>query len=474
MKLRDHLLLSFATIFILVVLGIWLAMIAYNGHLRTGIESLLLALAASLVLLTAIWLAFALARLISQPLENLATATRAIAAGRFDVRVGYSLLAEANTLAANFNEMAETLEAYSSTSIDRLLAEQRRSEVVLTSIDDGLIIFDDSARIERINPTAARQLGISVEEGLGHTIDELLRTDGFDHRVRECIERQQGALENEFNLGDVSPRAGRELTCVLSPFQEPTRPGLVMVLRDVTAKRRFARLRMEFVLHASHELRTPVAGLRMGLALLAEQVRFDADSREADLVATVLQESERLGRLVDDLLDLSRLDQTGSALNLEVCDVDELLESARQRFVFQAREAQIEIDCRVTQDSTQLHADPSLLSRVLDNLLANALRHTPAGGLIHLGAQPHTTAIELSVTDNGSGIALNEIGRVFEPFSQFGEHAGGAGLGLTLCREIVERHGGRIEVDSTPGQGARFSVYLPWPSERLAPTCRHS
>lgn len=467
-KLRDRLLLSFGGVFGLAAVAEWLLTASFSDE-HTQADPLLLALAACVTLVATTCLAIGLARAISGPLEALVAAVRAIAAGRFDVRVDYSGLTEADALAANFNDMAETLEAYNSTSIDRLLAEQRRNEAVLTSIDDGLIILDDEARIERINPIAARQLGLSEVNSIGCTLDELLGTSRFDRRVLDCIQRQQGALEDEFELRGEPSQSGRELTCVLSPFHEPTRPGLVMVLRDVTAERRFARMQNDFVMHASHELRSPVAGLSMSLSLLDERLSFDADSREDDLFATALHETGRLKRLVDDLLDLSRLEQSGAALQAEPLDAVDLLQAACERFAHQAAEAQITLSNESEPQAAPLHGDKALLSRLLDNLLSNALRYTPAGGRVRLSTRSQSGQMVLEVADNGCGIGPVEIRRIFEPFSQFGARPGGAGLGLTLCREIAERHGGHIDVVSAPGQGARFHVCLPWPKPRDTP-----
>ena len=234
-----------------------------------------------------------------------------------------------------------------------------------------------------------------------------------------------------------------------------------MVLRDVTEQRAFERVRSEFVLRASHELRTPVTGMHMAFGLLQERVHFAADSREADLLNTVNEEMQRLMQLINDLLNFSRYQNGLQKLSLAPCALDDLLEHARQRFAEQADEQNIALLIEIQEPLPRLNADKAQLERVLDNLLDNALRHTPQDGLIRLQARRHGERVIVSIEDNGEGIAYGQQGRIFEPFVQVGRKKGGAGLGLALCKEIVQLHGGRMGVYSRPGQGTQFYMALP-------------
>ena len=237
--------------------------------------------------------------------------------------------------------------------------------------------------------------------------------------------------------------------------------GAVMVLHDVTEQRAFERVRSEFVLRASHELRTPVTGMHMAFGLFRERAKFPAESREADLLDTVNEEMQRLMQLINDLLNFSRYQNGLQKLTLGPCDVNDLLEHARARFAEPANAQNIELLVEAQADLPRLYADQPQLERVLDNLLANALRHTAEGGQIRLQARRHGERVIVSVEDNGEGIAYGQQGRIFEPFVQVGRKKGGAGLGLALCKEIVQLHGGRMGVYSRPGQGTQFYMALP-------------
>lgn len=463
MQLRQRLLGSYALLFTLAVISSSLLRSAIgkfdNANIMAGIALLLGGWA---VLLIGVWSALRLAKTISLPFERAGSAARSVAAGRFDVRLSRSWFAEANALAVGFNDMAAALEAYNSTNIARLLAEQRRNEAILQSIDDGMVIFDEKARIERINVIAERQLSVTGENCAGKTLDEILSTEGFESRIRAAIARQQPSPEPESDL--VLDRDGqqRELSYTLVPLSDHNRPGLLMVLRDVTDERRFNRLRTEFLLRASHELRTPVTGMRMAMELLAERIVMPKGSREADLIDSVRTESIRMATLVEDLLDFSKLDQASAQLRIEELSIEQLLQEAQSRFTPLAADQDIVlvIDCVAALPALQ--GDAAAFSRVLDNLIGNAIRYTPKAGQITLQADRYSGGIEIAVADTGPGVTAAQATRIFEPFVQFGHRPGGAGLGLTLCREIVERHGGTIGVQPNPGGGSRFVVRMPW------------
>ena len=333
MKILHRLLLTYAALLVIAFIAGALLALAWDRFERAPWYQIgLLGIAGSAVAAFGLRFAIAQAQAMSQPLQRIAQAAKTIAEGEFDVKVEASRLVEANIMAANFNAMAAALKTYKSTSIDRLLAEQRRNDVVLGSIDDGLIIVDESARIERLNPIAARQLGTTVELAIGLTLDELLGGERFNQRIVDDIASQSLSQDDEPDLVIGEGVMQRRLAIALTPFTDETRPGLVLLLRDVTEEREQEKLKMDFVLRASHELRTPVSGLRMAMDLLAERAVFAPDTREADLFETVHTETKRLGDLVTDLLDVSRLSHADTPLKLEAVQLPKLAEEAHARF----------------------------------------------------------------------------------------------------------------------------------------------
>jgi len=324
------------------------------------------------------------------------------------------------------------------------------------------VIFSDAGSIERINPVAERQLGIGPDSAVGRAFDEI-GPERVARQVRELLEHGEvgGTAQLEMQIDRGGDK--RVLAYSLHRFVESQsgRAGVVMVMRDVTMQREFDRMRSEFVMRASHELRTPIASIRMGLGLLGEKLKFPEGSRDAELYETVQQEVTRMVHLLTDLLDLSRLRVGEHAMERAPTDVGALVGAAEQRFAPAARSGEIELRAEIDPGLPRLELSRSSFDRVLDNLINNALRHTQPGGWIVLRAVREERHVAIAVSDSGEGIASNQLALVFQPFVQIGAKRGGAGLGLAICKEIVSQHGGEISVVSQPRQGTTFTIRLP-------------
>ena len=402
----------------------------------------------------------AIARRFGEPIEALAKAADNIGQGNFDVTLPISSAVEMNQLTRRFGIMAQALREHQATNVDELLAGQQRLQAVLDSIDDGLLMIDRQGHLEHLNPVAQRQLGWESDR-LGQGLGAALERPELDEQLHLVL--RGGTLERApEDLSIEVDGESRLLTYSLTPVSHTQGHilGAVMVLHDVTEQRAFERVRSEFVLRASHELRTPVTGMHMAFGLFRERAHFAPDSREADLLDTVNEEMQRLMQLINDLLNFSRYQNGLQKLSLAPCSIEALLEQAQARFATSAQEKEISLLVEVQGPLPRLQADQPQLDRVLDNLLDNALRHTGSGGRIRLQARRHGDRVIISVEDNGEGIAYGQQGRIFEPFVQVGRKKGGAGLGLALCKEIVQLHGGRMGVYSRPGQGTQFYMAL--------------
>jgi len=413
------------------------------------------------VLLIGFITAHGFARRFGEPIERLSAAADQIGRGDFNIALPSSPIAELSSLSRRFGLMAQALHEFKQTNVEALVNGQQRLQALLDSIDDGLLIIDREGRLEHANPVAQRQLAWE-EEHLGARVGEALDAPELDQATRQVLDDKPLAAPPQ-DLVIEADGERRLLAWRMSPVShhDGSISGAVMVLHDVTDQRTFERVRNEFVLRASHELRTPVTGMQMAFSLLRERLRYPADSRESDLFDTVHEEMQRLVRLINDLLNFSRYQSGQQKLELEQCDVPELLEAARQRFEVNAAEQDVQLTLEVQAPLPSMLLDRQQIDRVLDNLLSNALRHTPKGGEVRLLARHHGERIILSVEDNGEGIPYSQQARIFEPFVQIGRRRGGAGLGLALCKEIAQLHGGRIGVHSRIGHGTIFYVALP-------------
>ncbi len=423
--------------------------------------ALALGLLAGFTVLIGVLVSLRLAKRLSGPMERLAAAAQQLAGRDFDVRIPRSGLFETDHVAARFESMAEALRGFHALDLDRIVAERHRLDRVIAAIDDGLVIFDDAGRVERMNPVAELQLGFSAEQADGKRLSEITTLPDLEAEIDTLVASPTTELVGDSDLTVERDGEARTLSYSLLPFADAARPGLILVLRDVTEQRQFERMRTEFVLRAAHELRTPITSLRMALGLLEGKLPVAAGSREAELLKTMDDEVLRLVQLISDLLDLSRLYARSHPLKPEPCDPEELLRRCMHRFVPMVEDAGLRMGLTLDGPLGRASLDVSAIERVLDNLVANAVRHTPGGGLIELRARRDGERLFLAVRDNGEGIARRDRARVFEPFVQVGKRAGGSGLGLAMCRELVQQHGGDLRLASHPGHGSTFTVVLP-------------
>ncbi len=421
----------------------------------------LLGLTGIAVLLIGFVTAHSFARRFGDPIEQLSSVADQIGRGDFNITLPSSPIAEISSLIRRFGLMSQALHQFKQTNVEALVNGQQRLQALLDSIDDGLLIIDRQGRLEHANPVAQRQLAWESEH-LGSTLSQALGYPELDEAARQVLDDKplSGPPEDLVIEADGERRL---LSWRMSPVNhhDGRISGAVMVLHDVTDQRTFERVRNEFVLRASHELRTPVTGMQMAFSLLRERTHYAENSREADLFITVHEEMQRLVTLINDLLNFSRYQSGQQKLEREPCDAAELLEDARQRFQPAAEQNHISIKLELQSPLPSLLLDRQQMERVLDNLLSNALRHTPDGGEIRLLARHHGERVILSVEDNGEGIPYSQQARIFEPFVQIGRRRGGAGLGLALCKEIAQLHGGRIGVHSRIGHGTIFYIALP-------------
>ena len=422
-----------------------------------GFAILLIAAAA-----LSIWMGWTLSR----PLTELAERLRGISQRKSHVRLGPQTLAELDEVAREFNSMAERLENYDRMNVERIVYEKSKTEAIIESLEDGVVLIDSDGIVSHINEVAALILGIEPSEALGSSFDDLSSNHPHYIRVRDAI-RTLNKSDTELQRTEVQLHIrGRDHSYILKPVtlrQEGRALGTLLILQDVTYLRDQDRARTNLVATLSHELRTPLTSL----ALLAELLRREEESlspKQREILRAVLEETSRMKQLSDNLLNLARGQIPLIAVQRVALDLAKIVNDVTQRFGIQAQEKHIRIDTRIDQ-LPEMQGDPVKLSWVISNLIGNALRYTPEGGTIAVAARSAGENLaRLEVSDTGPGIAPEIRDHVFERFAQYGANgysAGSAGLGLAIVKDIVEAHGGRIFVESNNGHGSRFIVQLP-------------
>jgi NtrC-family two-component system sensor histidine kinase KinB len=416
---------------------------------------------ALLAMLLGLFATLRLVRSITGPADQLTALVQSMGQGDFEIAFHDGSIDEFNALGRHFEAVGKALRLFRATNLERIVVEQRRTEAVLDSIGDGLVIFSEDGIIERINAVAERQLGIESGQAGGKRFEDIGDVQ-TGLRVKEVLATGEFAVAGEPEILIERDGETRILGYWLNRFVETEsgRPGVVMVMRDITTQREFDKMRSDFVLRASHELRTPITSIRMGLGMLAEKIQFPPGSRDEELYQTVQQELARMVALLADLLDLSRLRVGEQKLERAPTLIDDVLTQTRQRFALAATEAGIALNLDVEAGLPRLSLCRNAFDRVLDNLISNALRHTPEGGSIMLSAHRAAQRVAIAVADTGPGIPYAQQALIFQPFVQIGTKVGGAGLGLAICKEIVHQHGGEIRVSSLPRRGTTFTILL--------------
>jgi len=402
---------------------------------------------------------------LTQPIRQMMDATNALAEGNYEVRVPTSGSDELARLAEGFNTLANKLGIYHRMNIETMVAEKRKSDAVLRSIEDGVIVVDAEFRATNINPQAGRILGGGRDTNTGRHFLEIVKNEQLFELMKQTADSSQPPqIEEGRNIlsigeGESAKHYMFSITPVISKAGGML--GVVLLLRDVTRLKELDRMKSEFVMTASHELKTPLQSLGMSIDLLKESATDKLDEKQNQLLNAAGEELARLKSLISDLLDLSKIEAGKVDMELAPIPPAVLIEKAAGVFRAQAEDKRIELITDLPEEVPEVHADANKITWVLTNLIANALRY--AERRITVSARLIGRWIHLSVSDDGSGIPTEYQSRIFEKFVQVksDKSVGGTGLGLAICKEIVRAHKGTIWVDSKPGEGSTFTFTLP-------------
>jgi two-component system sensor histidine kinase VicK len=402
-----------------------------------------------------------LSHTITSPIKEITKQVTHIAAGSFNHQLKVRGQDEIGQLSHAFNGMTDRLrEALS-------LNEEERDKLasILSNMSDGVIATDNEGRVIVINQRAKQMLQLE-EQAEGKKLAQIL---GVSQEI--ALPRKLG--ETNTNVIEISFPSGEDLTVrvTFTPIQrrEEGITGTIVVLQDVTEQEQLEQARREFVANVSHELRTPLTTIKSYLEAL-EDGAMEEPQLAQRFVGVTRNETERMIRLVTDLLHLSRLDSKEAMLAKEWTSVSDMLEEVADRFAFQLLQRNTEITIVVEQEMPRILMDRDKIDQVLDNLVSNAIKYTGDEGRIELGAkQNDQNELEIYVKDNGIGIPQKDLSRIFERFYRVDKarsrNMGGTGLGLSIAQEIIRAHGGDILLESEYNLGTRVTFTIPYLKE---------
>jgi PAS domain S-box-containing protein len=403
--------------------------------------------AATFALLLALGLAFVAGRSIARPLVELSSAARAIAAGA-QPRFPRSNIPEVDALAQSLRQMHRDL----ADRFTELQQQRAASSAIVDAMSDGIVASDSRGRVVLVNTAAREMLGYEEHQQLPQ-LQTLFRKKVAREAVAEVLAGRV-VQDREVEMD------GRILAINARPAGDA---GTVLILRDLTEVRHLESVRRDFVANVSHELKTPLTSIS-GYAETLASGDVDAATTERFL-RTILTNAQRMQVLVDDLLDLSRVESGRWTPQIGQVDLDPAVSEAWGQFSDRAEAKGVDLRRHLASDATPLRADPEAIRHILGNLFDNALRYVDRGGHIVVSSRRVEGGIELAVTDDGSGIPAEHLPRVFERFYRVdpsrSREEGGTGLGLSIVKHMVEAHGGRVSAESVLRKGTTIRVWFP-------------
>jgi len=450
-------------------LRLGLPMTALDQELATLKRNLTLAFGSAFLI--AVALSIWLARSLTKPLSDMATAAQQLAGGNLAVHVETSARDEVGLLAHTLNHMTEELRS----KIEELSEDRSQLLAMLTSMVEGVMVLDSKGRILQVNPAWERMFGVTRAEARGRHSSEVFAHPKLDALVSAVLAARAG------QEGEIVLTNGRCLNIEASVAggEQDNEACAVLVFHDITELRRLEHIRKDFVANVSHELRTPLTSIKGYVEALLDGGKDDPET-SVRFLDIILKQSDRLNLILEDLLQLSKIESGQVQFKQEPLHIGSVIDRTIAMIKPLADKKQHQLRAQVHGDLPLINGDQERLVQVLANLLDNAIKYTPEGGQITVSARRiHAPAqrmvdglrdgVELTVTDTGIGIPEKDRPRVFERFYRVDKarsrELGGTGLGLAIVKHIVEGHGGQIRVEGNVPNGSRFVVRLPAESE---------
>ncbi len=398
------------------------------------------------------------------PAERLAQTVHSIGRGALDLKIDIETNDEVGELSREFNKMTERLRKYEELNIGEILSEKKKSETIVESIADAIIVCDSEARIQLINGQAELLLGVAESDLIGKKASECIR----DERLSAVLQNPNSSslLGMPYLQFEVSGRRVYLRPRVSEiPSKSGRRNGVVLILQDVTQFKELDKLKSDFMGAVSHEFRTPLTSINMSVDIMRQQLLGPLTKAQEELLLSSKQDCDRLTKLVRELLQLSKLESGKIEMREDVVDIRKVIESTLQPLQLPFREKEVNLKFSVGSTIPNFVGDEQQFSWIISNLVTNALRYTNPGGSVEVTAAAEGEDVLIRVKDTGRGIASEHLEKIFDKFVQVKQSAdstpGSVGLGLAIAKEIVEMYGGKIWVQSEVDKGTTFSFRLP-------------
>jgi two-component system, OmpR family, sensor histidine kinase NblS len=407
---------------------------------------------------------------ITKPIKELVVGVQEIATGNFKQRIDLPLGGELGELIFSFNNMAERLESYEEQNIEELTAEKAKLETLVSTIADGAVLIDSNMHVVLVNPTARRIFGWEgidvVGENVVNHLPPNLQAD-ISNSLHEVVAGNQESAEFRVQLSQPTKRIVRILLTTVLNLQRESIKGIAITVQDITREVELNEAKSQFISNISHELRTPLFNIKTYIETLHDYGEDLAVEERKEFLTTVNNETDRLTRLVNDVLDLSKL-ESGRSYNLDSLDLSQAIEQTLRTYQLNARDKGIELIQDVAPNLPLVSGNYDLLLQVFGNLIGNALKFTTDGGQVAFRAykvapKPNFPSqgnhVRIEISDTGIGIAVEDQEAIFDRFFRVENRVHtleGTGLGLSIVRNIIDKHNSKVNLVSEEGVGTTF------------------
>ncbi len=395
------------------------------------------------VALMAVLAALGIAHVISQPLRAISRGVARVAQGDFSYRVDYDRPDELGELADGFNQMSRQLDE----NFKQITTVKEELESIISSVSEGMMLLDMEGRIKLYNSPLHALTGLKIQDIKNRYHWEVLRNSELNQILKAPHDKRQTcelAIDQRHYLLSMAP---------CGPMRR------IVLLHDISQLKEMEQIKKDLVVNVSHELKTPLTAIKGFVETLIDEQEFNAD-----YLAIIQRHTERLINIVNDLMDLSELEKSGTQLDIEATDIRELIKHLLDSLERKASEKGLKLSLNAPDSLPTLQADPFRLEQLFTNLIDNAIKYTDRGG-VSINITSSTDRITVAVSDSGSGIPARHLDRLFERFyvvdKSRSRAVGGTGLGLAIVKHIAGLHRGVVEVESEPGRGTTFRVILP-------------
>ena len=397
---------------------------------------------------------------IVRPITKLKESVRHIAEGNFSERIELDDNSdEINSLTDEFNKMSEKLEQYEKLNLNKIFYEKKKSEIVIESMDEPVLMVDENFKILLANKAFNQVIGEKVLKN--SEIKKILK----QHRTKiKSGDKSISSIKDKIiNLKEENG-SQKYFNVIASQIEIPDseKEATLFVFNDITKYQELDKMKSEFIAKVSHELKTPLTSMGMALGLLEDDVVGKVNEKQKDLIISMKEDYDRLNKLVYEILELTKLEANIGKIKFEKFEAQKLADYISKKFTILAKEKNINLKVIDNVKNVMINGNYNNMISAVENLVSNSLRFTPNGGNIKVDFKVEENCLLIEISDTGIGISPDNLKKVFDKFIQIDDSAPGSlGLGLSIAKEIIEIHNGEIKAFSELGKGSTFQIKLP-------------